>query len=52
MRRDEQAAGTPWQLKHFVRVESDADYETLGAHFDAQPPIEDVYVYQNNGPTF
>ncbi|KAG8751714.1 Oxysterol binding protein [Ceratobasidium sp. 428] len=51
-RKDEQASGTPWELKHFVRVESDADYETLGKLFDAQPPTEDVYVFKHNGPTF
>lgn len=26
-RRDEASAGTPWELKHFVRVESDPDCE-------------------------
>jgi len=51
-RKDELAAGTPWELKHFVRVESDPDYETLGKHFNAVPPTEDVYVFKNNGPAF
>ncbi|CAE6475086.1 unnamed protein product [Rhizoctonia solani] len=41
-RKDEAAAGTPWQLKHFVHVESDEDYEKLGKLFNAAPPTEDV----------
>ncbi|KAF8762041.1 Oxysterol-binding protein [Rhizoctonia solani] len=49
-RKDEAAAGTPWQLKHFVHVENDEDYEKLGKAFNANPPTEDVYVYQHNGP--
>ncbi|KAJ1300679.1 hypothetical protein OPQ81_002326 [Rhizoctonia solani] len=41
-RKDEAAAGTPWQLKHFVHVDSDEDYEKLGKLFKADPPTEDV----------
>jgi hypothetical protein len=26
--------------------------ERLGKPFEAIPPIEDMYIYQNNGPTF
>ncbi|CEL59175.1 Protein KES1 OS=Ustilago maydis (strain 521 / FGSC 9021) GN=KES1 PE=3 SV=1 [Rhizoctonia solani AG-1 IB] len=49
-RKDEATAGTPWQLKHFVHVDSDEDYEKLGKLFKAAPATEDVYVYQHNGP--
>ena len=49
-RKDEAAAGTPWELKHFVHVESDPDYESLGKLFGAVPPTEDVYVFKHNGP--
>jgi len=51
-RRDEAAAGTTWELKHFVHHDDDRLYERLGKLFKAVPPTEDVYVYQNNGPTF
>jgi len=50
MRKDEAAKGEKWQLKHFVKVESDPDYEKLGRLFKATPPTEDTYVYQNNAP--
>ncbi|KAA1466808.1 Oxysterol-binding protein [Dentipellis sp. KUC8613] len=49
-RRDEAAEGTTWQLKHFVHVDSDPDYERLGRLFRINPPTEDAYVYQHNGP--
>ncbi|CAG8691585.1 4525_t:CDS:2 [Acaulospora colombiana] len=47
-RRDEQAAGTPWQLKHFVHVEADPDYVALAAMFEGVGvlPTEDAYIYQ------
>lgn len=47
-RRDEQAAGTQWELKHFEYLESDPVYERLGRLFKAQPPTEDAYVYKHN----
>ncbi|KAH9887076.1 Oxysterol-binding protein [Cubamyces lactineus] len=47
-RRDEQAAGTRWQLKHFEHIESDPVYERLGQLFNANPPKEDTYVFMNN----
>ncbi|KAI0277804.1 Oxysterol-binding protein [Russula aff. rugulosa BPL654] len=50
-RRDEVAAGTNWELKHFVQHDDDPLYERLGKLFKAVPPTEDMYVYQNNGPT-
>ncbi|KAH9009685.1 Oxysterol-binding protein [Lactarius pseudohatsudake] len=50
-RRDEAAASTTWQLKHFVHHDEDPLYERLGRQFKALPPTEDTYVYQNNGPT-
>lgn len=49
-RKDEASAGTPWELKHFVYVESDPDYAAVGKHFTGAPATEDVYVYKNNGP--
>ncbi|KAI0255600.1 Oxysterol-binding protein [Lactifluus subvellereus] len=50
-RRDEAAASTSWELKHFVHQDDDPLYERLGRLFKAIPPTEDVYIYQNNGPT-
>jgi len=49
-RRDEQAAGTTWQLKHFKHLESDPLYEELGKSFNAIPPTEDTYVFLDNWP--
>ncbi|KIN96639.1 hypothetical protein M404DRAFT_162675 [Pisolithus tinctorius Marx 270] len=49
-RRDEVAAGTKWELKHFRHIESCPAYERLGRLFSANPPTEDGYVYLNNGP--
>jgi len=49
-RRDEVAAGTTWQLKHFKHLESDPLYEELGKSFKANPPVEDTYVFLNNWP--
>lgn len=51
-RRDEQAAGTTWQLKHFVHEDNDPLYERLGSFFRANPPTEDMYVFQHNVPSF
>ncbi|TCD62831.1 Oxysterol binding protein [Steccherinum ochraceum] len=50
-RRDEVAAGTKWELKHFEYLDSDPLYEDLGRLFKAIPPTEDAYVYRGNGPT-
>jgi len=50
-RRDEVAAGTKWELKHFDHLESDPVYEDLGRLFKAVPPEEDAYVYRHNGPS-
>ncbi|KAI0729684.1 hypothetical protein C8Q72DRAFT_827296 [Fomitopsis betulina] len=47
-RKDEAAAGTSWQLKHFDHIDSDPIYERLGKLFKANPPTEDTYVYQGN----
>jgi len=49
-RRDEAAAGTTWQLKHFVHEDNDPVFERLGKHFKANPPTEDMYVFQHNAP--
>lgn len=47
-RRDEQAAGTSWALKHFDHIDSDPIFEHLGRLFKANPPTEDTYVYRHN----
>ncbi|GJE99147.1 oxysterol-binding protein [Phanerochaete sordida] len=49
-RKDELAAGSKWELKHFEHIDSDPIYERLGRLFKANPPTEDAYVYKNNGP--
>ncbi|KIK94174.1 hypothetical protein PAXRUDRAFT_828257 [Paxillus rubicundulus Ve08.2h10] len=50
-RRDETAAGTKWELKHFEHIDNCPTYERLGKLFSANPPTEDAYVYLNNGPS-
>ncbi|KAK7062614.1 Oxysterol-binding protein 4 [Paramarasmius palmivorus] len=50
-RRDEVAAGTTWQLKHFKHIDSDPLYERLGKLGKITPPIEDAYVFQENWPS-
>ncbi|KAI0944507.1 hypothetical protein AcW1_002195 [Taiwanofungus camphoratus] len=47
-RKDEQAAGTVWPLKHFDHIDADPIYERLGRLFKASPPTEDAYVYKHN----
>ncbi|OJT14725.1 Protein KES1 [Trametes pubescens] len=47
-RKDEQAAGTRWPLKHFEHIESDPVYERLGKLFNATPTTEDTYVFMRN----
>ncbi|OCH88937.1 Oxysterol-binding protein [Obba rivulosa] len=47
-RRDEQAAGAKWELKHFEHIESDPIYERLGKLFKTTPPTEDAYIYKHN----
>jgi len=47
-RRDEVAKGEKWQLKHFVQVESDPEYEKMSKLYPADPPTEDCYVFQHN----
>jgi len=49
-RRDEQANGTTWPLKHFDRVESDPIYEQLGKVVNLNPPKEDIYAFRGNWP--
>ncbi|KIM89944.1 hypothetical protein PILCRDRAFT_95024 [Piloderma croceum F 1598] len=49
-RKDEAAASTPWQLKHFKHIESDPTYERLGKLFKANPPTEDAYIFLDNAP--
>ncbi|KAI0789174.1 Oxysterol-binding protein [Abortiporus biennis] len=51
-RRDELAAGTKWELKHFDHIDSDPIYEELGRLFKANPSEEDAYIYRHNGPQF
>lgn len=48
-RRDEQAAGTTWQLKYFDKVDNDPEYEILGKMFDISPVTEDLYAYKGPG---
>jgi len=47
-RRDEAAAGTPWQLRMFVHVEQDPDYAALLGQFKSAnlPASEDAYIYK------
>ncbi|KAG5638955.1 hypothetical protein H0H81_008455 [Sphagnurus paluster] len=51
-RRDEQAAGTVWALKHFEHAPSDPLYERLAriARPPLVPPTEDAYVFLENPP--
>jgi len=49
-RKDEVAAGTKWELKHFVHIDNDPTYENLGKLFKANPPTEDAYIFQHNPP--
>ncbi|THV02659.1 Oxysterol-binding protein [Dendrothele bispora CBS 962.96] len=49
-RRDEAAAGTTWQLKHFTHIESDPIYQRLSPLAKITPPTEDYYVFQDNWP--
>jgi len=49
-RRDEAAAGTKWELKHFQHIDSDPTYERLGRLFKAVPATEDAYTFLQNGP--
>ncbi|KAJ2915334.1 hypothetical protein MD484_g5055, partial [Candolleomyces efflorescens] len=50
-RKDEQAAGTTWPLKHFQLEESDPIYERLGRAVKLTPPTEDRYAFLGNYPT-
>ncbi|KAG6890200.1 hypothetical protein C0995_010211 [Termitomyces sp. Mi166 len=51
-RRDEAAAGTTWQLKHFKRVENDPIYERLARLVPKlAPSTEDCYAFQENWPS-
>ena len=48
MRRDEQAAGTAWERRHFAHVEADPVYERLAKLFGGAPATEDTYDYMHN----
>jgi len=50
-RKDEQAAGTSWALKHFRQEASDPSYESLGKLAKVTPATEDRYVFQGNWPS-
>jgi len=50
-RKDEQTAGTSWELKHFTREEVDPIYSRLGKYAKLVPPTEDMYVFKGNWPT-
>jgi len=45
-RKDESAAGTPWQLTYFKHIDEDETYTKLGKLFKATPERQDAYVYQ------
>ena len=47
-RKDEQAAGTPWELWHFQHVEEDAEYQRLAdmLHDKLTPAHEDGYLFK------
>lgn len=49
-RKDEQAAGKTWPLKHFKLVENHPTYERLGQLFKATPPTEEGYEFLANWP--
>ncbi|KAF8637163.1 hypothetical protein AX17_003067 [Amanita inopinata Kibby_2008] len=49
-RRDEAAASTTWQLKHFTPLESDPVYERLGKLVKLSPSEEDKYEFKENWP--
>jgi len=50
-RKDEAAAGTTWQLKHFAHVEDDPIYDRLGRLAKLTPPTEDTNDFNENWPT-
>ncbi|KAF9040117.1 hypothetical protein BJ165DRAFT_1495586 [Panaeolus papilionaceus] len=50
MRKDEQAASTSWEMRHFTHQESDPIYEKLGRAVKIVPPTEDMYVFKENWP--
>ncbi|KAG8908795.1 Oxysterol binding protein [Tulasnella sp. 403] len=45
-RRDELAAGTPWELKYFVHVDEDPTYTKLAKLFKAPIETEDAYIFK------
>lgn len=47
-RKDEQAAGTPWQLVNFTHVDEDVEYQQLVEmlHDKYQPAHEDGYIFK------
>lgn len=51
MRKDEQAAGTKWPLKHFQYEEADATYEKLARVAGIAPATEDRYAFVGNWPS-
>ncbi|TEB22466.1 Oxysterol-binding protein [Coprinellus micaceus] len=49
-RKDEQAAGTAWPLKHFKHEDVDTLYEQLGRPVKLTPPTDDRYEFLGNYP--
>jgi len=49
-RKDEAAAETKWEMKHFKHEESDPVYERLGKFAKLNPPEEDFYPFLGNWP--
>jgi len=49
-RKDEAAADTTWQMKHFAPVDDDPIYNRLGKLAKLTPPTEDTYDFNENWP--
>ncbi|POW11871.1 hypothetical protein PSTT_04924 [Puccinia striiformis] len=45
-RKEELANGTPWQMSHFDRVESDEEYARLAEMCGHSPPNEEAYYFK------
>ncbi|KAA1133284.1 Oxysterol binding protein [Puccinia graminis f. sp. tritici] len=45
-RKEELANGTPWQMSHFDRVDSDEEYARLAEMCGHSPPTEEAYYFK------
>lgn len=50
MRKAEQEAGTPWQLRYFKYIADDPEYEELAARFKYSPPKEESWIFGGKFP--